>query len=568
MRSNYPSIFVPASSSYEARDADWTYDRSTKLGSNPHDLKHIAHKPKTAHGIGFPKLIPQTCWESRKCTGYPWDPRDIPKRPTHTGNHPLSQKHTYLGVQIANTSLQVNPFVADRPFTIGLSESSVDVHGRELPLPGFSWLVKSCIPDPRHHISPDPSHPPPPPPPRNPTGANPAPPSDHDPSPIAALPDDLLLACLSRVPPSSLPSLPLVSRRFSRLLLSPSFLPLRRSLGHLCPSLLSLSLSPSPNASLSSASLPLITASPSPSPSPASWCVSSSPLPLPLHPSSSSSSSSSSSFSHARAVALGRFVYLIGRAASLRLDLLTGSLSPRAPTLFPRRRFAAAAVAGKIYVAGGSARARAVEEYDPAADAWRVVAEAPRRRYGCVGAAAAGVFYVAGGLGIGGDALDARACAGSVDAFLVGAGAWVRPRPSAGAAAAVPGAGASRARAAPGSTCTWWRATRWSSPSGGGRGGPRPQGGWTRLEPPPVPGRFRLGGALRFSCAAVGADKVAALIHVAAVRGGAGAADATAAVADAADGAVLVYDIPSGGWTRGPDLPPGFRRAACVGVEY
>ncbi|RLM69096.1 hypothetical protein C2845_PM17G01240 [Panicum miliaceum] len=94
----------------------------------------------------------------------------------------------------------------------------------------------------------------------------------------------------------------------------------------------------------------------------------------------------SSEFAHARAVALGREVFLIGRGATLRVDALTGAARACAPTLFPRKKFAAAAVGGRIYVAGGSARTAAVEEYDLAADAWRVVAEAPRRRYGCAGA--------------------------------------------------------------------------------------------------------------------------------------------------------------------------------------
>ncbi|OAY81515.1 F-box/kelch-repeat protein [Ananas comosus] len=423
---------------------------------------------------------------------------------------------------------------------------------------GFSWLVKSCIPDPRHHISPTLTPPPPPPPPRNPT-TNPGPPSDRDPSPIAALPTTSSSPASPRA--ALLPPLPpLVSRRFSRLLLSPSFLP------SAAPSATSAPPS-SPSPSPSPQRLPLLRLPPLITASPPRFLVRLLPPPSPAPP----------------LLLLLLLLLLLPRPRRrprpLRLPHRPRRLPPprpphrlplpARPTLFPRRRFAAAAVAGKIYVAGGSARARAVEEYDPAADAWRVVAEAPRRRYGCVGAAAAGVFYVAGGLGVGGDALDARACAGSVDAFLVGAGAWVRPRPSAGAAAAVPGGGCVVGACGAGEhvyvvashavELSFWR---WE---GVGRGR---RGGWTRLEPPPVPGRFRLGGALRFSCAAVGADKVAALVHVAAVRGGAGAADATAAVADAADGAVLVYDIPSGEWTRGPDLPPGFRRAACVGVEY
>ncbi|RLM65102.1 F-box/kelch-repeat protein [Panicum miliaceum] len=137
----------------------------------------------------------------------------------------------------------------------------------------------------------------------------------------------------------------------------------------------------------------------------------------------------SSVFAHARAVALGREVFLIGRGATLRVDALTGAARACAPTLFPRKKFAAAAVGGRIYVAGGTARTAAVEEYDPAADVWRVVAEAPRRRYGSAGAAAGGVFYVAGGVAVSGHpgkdgaprALEAHACAGAQPAAAAAA---------------------------------------------------------------------------------------------------------------------------------------------------
>ncbi|KAL6880349.1 hypothetical protein ACP4OV_011914 [Aristida adscensionis] len=68
------------------------------------------------------------------------------------------------------------------------------------------------------------------------------------------------------------------------------------------------------------------------------------------------------------------------------------------PMLFPRKKFAADALGGRIYIVCGSARTAVVEEYDPAADAWHVVAEAPWRRYAGAGAGASGVFYIAGGV--------------------------------------------------------------------------------------------------------------------------------------------------------------------------
>jgi hypothetical protein len=147
-------------------------------------------------------------------------------------------------------------------------------------------------------------------------------------------------------------------------------------------------------------------------------------LPLPTH-------CGGAAFAHALAVAVGRHVYLVDRGATLRVDPLTGAERACAPTLFPWSKFAAAAVGARIYVAGSSVRTAVVEEYDPAAEAWCIIAEAPRRRYGCAGMGAGGVFYVVGGVAVsGGGAAGtaAHACAGSVDALHVGSGTrvWAR----------------------------------------------------------------------------------------------------------------------------------------------
>lgn len=424
---------------------------------------------------------------------------------------------------------------------------------------GLSWFARSCIPtDPARHTAV------PVPIPVPVSAATDA--EDPDPEPpIAALPDELLLEILARVPRASLPPLPAVCRRFASLLASHAFLHLRRNQGLLRPCLLAVSSS----SSSSSARALLIHlhhhASASPSTS-SSLDVAALPLPLLLPP---------HSFAHARAVAVGRHVYLVGRGATVRLDPLTGAARACAPTLFPRSKFAAAAVGERIYVAGGSARTAAVEEYDPAADAWRVVAEAPRRRYGCAGAGAGGVFYVAGGVAVGGGqgsasataALEAHACAGSVDALHVasGAWAWARPRAVPGGGCVVGACGAGDGHlyvvASHAVDLSFWR---WH---GGGRGAGA-VGGWVALEAPPVPrGAVGLGVAVRVAMAGVGADRVAAVVNVAAVRGHATAAAAAAASGGAVEGLLLVYDIGGGSWSRAPDLPPGFRRAACAAVE-
>ncbi|WOL18686.1 hypothetical protein Cni_G27483 [Canna indica] len=430
----------------------------------------------------------------------------------------------------------------------------------------LSWLVKPCRPDPRReivahqHPSLDITHP------------QHLRPSASPVAPIASLPDDILLECLSRVPPSSLPALSLVCRRFSLLLDSPAFLRLRRSHGRLRRTLHALALSDL--GVLSSASLPVDSS--------LAAAVADAWAP----PASSSSAfavapldalDGSFSFSHARIAAVGRSIYIIGRGATLRYDTWTGAVAARAPTIFPRKKFAAAAIGGKIYVAGGAARTSAVEEYDPVTDAWRVVADAPRQRYGCIGAAAGGVFYIAGGLRVGGGGgeggrLDAHVCAGSMDAYHVEAGAWVRGRPGAGAAV-LPGGGCVVGACGAGPhvyvvashavELSFWRWEGRARRSGGGGGE------WTRLEPPPIPARAGLGGAVRFSCVGVGEKKVVALVHVSfgCGNGGGGGGRRSSEVA-ALEGAVLVYDIRGGEWTRGPDLPPGFRRFAVACVEF
>ncbi|CAD6254928.1 unnamed protein product [Miscanthus lutarioriparius] len=364
---------------------------------------------------------------------------------------------------------------------------------------GLSWFARSCIPaDPARHTAV-----PVPIPASAPDADVPDPETEP---PIAALPDELLLEILARVPRASLPPLPAVCRRIASLLASQAFLHLRRARGRLRPCLLAVS----------SSSRALL---------------------LQLHASPSSCSLD---------------------IAALPLLLRWGDT-----------KFAAAAVGARIYVAGGSARTAAVEEYDPAADAWRVVAEAPRRRYGCAGAGAGGVFYVAGGVAVGGRGasaalVEAHAWAGSVDALHVasGAWAWARPRAVPGGGCVVGACGAGDGHlyvvASHAVDLSFWR---WHGGGGRGSGG----GGWVALEAPPVPrGAVGLGVAVRVAMAGVGADRVAAVVNVAAVRGHAAAA---AASGGAVEGLVLVYDIGGGRWSRAPDLPPGFRRAACAAVE-
>lgn len=406
---------------------------------------------------------------------------------------------------------------------------------------GFSWLVKSCIADSCREIalSPVATH-------RHQNefiSSNAA----RSSAPIFALPDDLLFECFSRVPLSSLPSLTLACRRFALLLDNPAFHDLRRSRGRLRRTLFSICIS----------DLGFITVAALPVPFPTHLDPSWDPFAAPI---SFSPDLAAGAFSQPRLAAIDRVIYIIGRGATLRYDSLTGSVTFRAPTIYPRKKFAVAAVGRRIYVSGGATRTSAVEEYNPEADEWRVVAEAPRRRYGCVGASASGVFYVIGGLRVGSrreeeeEARGARSCAGSMDAYHVRAAMWLRVRavvPGGGCVVGACGAGEHvYVLASHAVELSFWR---WDGK--GRRGG----GDWARLEPPPVAGQLRLGGAVHFSCASIGDAKLAALVRASAGHGGGRPRTAEAAL--------LVYDIEAGEWSRGLDLPPGLRRAVCACVE-
>ncbi|KAJ6315422.1 hypothetical protein OIU78_018833 [Salix suchowensis] len=309
----------------------------------------------------------------------------------------------------------------------------------------FSWLMKSCFPNPQDPTS-------------KPLSPNPIITiSIPTATTLYSLSDDLLLECLSRVPSSSLPSVSLVCRRWSLLLHSPSFLYLRR-LHHL------------------------------------------------IHPTI--------------------FTLSAPFAASLRLP--DGNDANTDGPLWKCSR-------GKIYVAGGGSRAgAALEEYDPETDTWRVVAHARRRRFGCIGAAVDGVFYVIGGLKIGAAlenevsraaaaGAEAYVYASTMDLFDVESRAWLRSR-------AVPGGGCAVAACA----------VAGRGGGGGGGGSGKGFGEWCKIKNPPLPAQVRLDSTVRRSGRNVRGLK---------------------------EGLVLVYDCVSGEWSRGPHLPEVIRRAACVTVE-
>ncbi|KAG9454840.1 hypothetical protein H6P81_007744 [Aristolochia fimbriata] len=415
----------------------------------------------------------------------------------------------------------------------------------------FSWLVKSCLPNPHPDA-------------RRKSGfvsravAEKVPPDNQRYcASISSLPDDLLLECLSRVSPSSLPSVALVCRRWSRFVASTELYSLRRANGHLRPTLYAVAVS---DFGVLSASHGLEPGRP--------WKT------VLFTGAAPAEGLEASSLAHARLVALDSSVYVLGRNASMRYHTWSETVSPRAPMIHHRKKFAAAAVAGRLYVAGGC-RAAAVEEYDPASDTWHVVSEAPRKRYGCIGAAADGVFYVIGGLRIGDGCRTAAAAssstfpprgeahvyASSMDLYDVGAGAWMRGRqvPNGGCVVAACGAGGHvYVLASHAVELSFWRCE-------GRRSAGAAFGEWGRLRPPPVPAQVRLDGTVRFCCVGVGESAVALVQVVGSIddllrRSG-------RSERGHRDGLVLVYDCRSGEWNRGPDLPEVLSRAGCVSAE-
>ncbi|OVA14818.1 F-box domain [Macleaya cordata] len=439
---------------------------------------------------------------------------------------------------------------------------------------GFSWLMKSCFPNPQQETL------------RETTylirnsdrtlSRNRSEVQNHSrQTPFTSLPDDLLLECLSRVSPSSLASVSVVCRRWSLLINSSAFLDLRRNLGHLRRTIFAFSVTDfgvyAANHTIGDESE-------------TAWKLSN---PFNAIQTVNNSGLFERSFSHARLTAIGRVVFIINRDITLQYDTWTGNLTSRSPMLFPRKKFAAATIAGKIYISGGAARNEVVEEYEPETDTWRVVAEAPRRRYGCIGAAVDGVFYVIGGLKIGGGGGGGNECitrggcseahlyASSMDLFDVQSGLWMRSR-------TVPGGGCVVAACAAGGyvyvlashavELSFWRydgrRRRRSAGSGFGE--------WCRMKNPPLPAQVRVDSTVRFSCVGVGGEesnnnnnndnnKVVLVQVVGCIddllrRSG-------RSCRGLKEGLVLVYDGEVGEWSRGVDLPEIIRRAACVCVE-
>ncbi|KAI3917411.1 hypothetical protein MKW98_027330 [Papaver atlanticum] len=440
---------------------------------------------------------------------------------------------------------------------------------------GFSRIMKSCFPNPQqesHHLIIKPSI-------RNRLLEDDQKSSSFF---ISVLPDDLLLECLSRVPSSSLSSVSLVCRKWFGILNSTLYFDLRRSLGHIRRKIYAFTVTDygvyAANHCISNEESDESQGEGgADSSSSAGWSLSS--------PFSAAGMLTQGSFSHSRVISVGKVIYIVNRDVTLGYDVWMGVITVKSPMLYPRKKFAMANVNGKIYISGGAARNEVVEEYEPETDTWRVVSEAPRRRYGCIGAAVDGVFYVIGGLKIGGgggngknEAMMRGGCseahlyASSMDLFDVQSRVWMRSR-------TVPGGGCVVAACAAGGyvyilashavELSFWRFDGRRKRNGGGGG----FGEWCRMKSPPLPAQVRLDSSVRFSCVGIGGenyssgnDNKVVLVQVL------GCIDdllrrSGRSCRGMKEGLVLVYDGNVEEWSRGVDLPEVIRRASCVSVE-
>ncbi|KAL9233553.1 hypothetical protein vseg_008533 [Gypsophila vaccaria] len=403
----------------------------------------------------------------------------------------------------------------------------------------FSRLIMSCCPNPDA-----PSH-----------VVKPRVLLSSRPTSIDNLPDDVLYDILTRVPLSFLPSVSAVCRRWDRLLDGDTFTFLRGLRARLRSTLFVFSLV----NTLSFSTLRLFVDG--------SWDVSRDNV-VPCRV----LADIQGGVSHARVAAVGRKVFIVTRFSCFCFDPWTGLIKSRSEPGFSRKRFAVAEVNGRVYVAGGSPHGSIVEEYDPHADEWRVVAHAPRRRYGCVGVGVEGVFYIVGGLKIGG-ALDSRAgeargYASSMDLYDVASRTWLRSRsvPGGGCVVAACGArGHVYVLVSHAVELSFWRFNATRNSHGGRRGdNVGGFGEWRRMRgPPSTTGRVRVvGGGVKYT--SVGLEDKVVLIQV---HNNNKQQNNNDNDNHNNTNNVIIFDCVTQEWSSAPNLPHLVQRVGCVVVD-
>lgn len=388
----------------------------------------------------------------------------------------------------------------------------------------------------------------------------------HEKSYINLLPDDLFVECLARLPRSSLQASMVVCHRWYSVIKSKEYYDLRKKNGRL-ENLLHV-FSSAGNHGLASAVCSKNSKvwmrgllSPAMNICGDEWLM--------------DYISSQNSLLYAQLAVLNNKIFILGAVpatnsnnggfhCTIVCDAWTRSLVRKAPMMCPRKKFACCVISGRIYVAGGSLRRDAcreaivhAEEYVPELDLWKPIANMPRKRYGCLGAAVDGIFYVIGGLKFGkknGFSLQPYAYVGSMDSYDPKTNTWLKTK-------ALPMGGCVIACAVMGSyiymlsshavELSFWRYdTRNDS--------------WSRIKPPPIPSPLRMDNVLKFSCVTMGTCvyilQVGGCIDDLLRRSGRCARGLK-------EGLVLIYDTKLHEWARGPDLPLVKNGAVCAAVE-
>lgn len=386
--------------------------------------------------------------------------------------------------------------------------------------------------------------------------------------PLSALPDDVLLECLARLPRAALQSAMMVCQKWRSVLQAPEYYEQRRRIGTLEPLLFVFGGSGSGLASAvyckragkwRAASLfsPRVTMG-------NEWLAE-------YH-----GVDHAQSLLHAQPAVLNHRIFIVGAIpshnsklwgpdATIMYDSWTKTLSRRAPMLLPRKKFACCSIDGRILVAGGANRRDPsrdalmdAEEYIPEENLWRSIASMPRKRYGCLGVAVDGIFYVVGGLkssSVIGMCMQPYPYISSMDLFDPKTNSWQKTKP-------LPTGGCVIACTVVGS-CIYMLSSHavelsfWKYDTH--------QDTWSRIKPPPIPSPLRLDNRLKFSCATIGTSvyiiQVGGSIDDLLRRSG-------RHTRGLKEGLVLIYDTLIQEWSRGPDLPSCIKNgAACAVVQ-
>ncbi|KAI5084558.1 hypothetical protein GOP47_0000727 [Adiantum capillus-veneris] len=382
------------------------------------------------------------------------------------------------------------------------------------------------------------------------------------------LPDDVLLECLARLPRPSLQNAMLVCQKWRSIVQAPEFYEQRWRISMLEPLLFVFGGSGSGLASAvyctrsgkwraASVFSPQVTAG-------NEWLAE-------YH-----GVDHAQSLLHAQPAVLNHRIFIVGAIPShnsklwgpdstIMYDSWTKTLCRRAPMLVPRKKFACCAIDGRILVAGGANRRDPsrdalmdAEEYIPEENLWRPLASMPRKRYGCLGVAVNGIFYVVGGLkssSVIGMCMQPYTYISSMDLFDSKTNTWQKTKslPTGGCVVACTVVG----------SCIYMLSSHavelsfWNYDT--------QQDMWSRIRAPPIPSPLRLDNRLKFSCVTVGKSvyiiQVGGSIDDLLRRSG-------RHTRGLKEGLVLIYDTLLQEWSRGSDLPSCIKNGAACAVVH